>query len=126
MLASAPQAEGWPLSTIALKPEPEKLMDKDFPVTSQEESLNPEKGKTANWLSSMKSVHADTVSWDSDSMKEARACYFTTHSWNWTHGNMEDLSDIFKELTQEASLLGECIFEIQQSWKGPEHLKHTN
>ena len=59
-------------------------------------------------------------------MKEARACYFATHSWDWFHGNMEDLSDIFKELAQEAGLLGESIFEIQWLWKGPEHLKHAN
>ena len=39
---------------------------------------------------SMKSVHADAFSWDSDSVKEARAHYFTTHSWYWTHSNMAD------------------------------------
>ena len=59
-------------------------------------------------------------------MKEARAHYFATHSWDWTHSNMEDLSDIFKGLTQEAGLLGESIFEIQWSWEGPEHLKQAN
>ena len=37
-----------------------------------------------------------------------------------------DLSDIFKELTQEAGLLGESIFKIQRSWKGPEHLQQAN
>ena len=31
---------------------------------------------------------------------------------------MEDLSNIFKGLTQEAGLLGESIFEIQWLWKG--------
>ena len=39
---------------------------------------------------------------------------------------MADLSDIFKELTQEAGILGEPIFKIQQSWKGLEHLKNAN
>ena len=39
---------------------------------------------------------------------------------------MEDLSNIFKELAQEAGLLGESIFEIQWSWKGPEHLQQAN
>ena len=101
-------------------------MDEDFPMTSQEESPNPKKGKTVNWLTSMKSVRVDAFSQDSDSVKEARAHYFTTHSWDWTHSNMADLSDIFKELTQEAGLLGESIFEIHWSWKGPEHLKHAN
>ena len=101
-------------------------MDEDFPITLQEESLNPKKGKTANWLTCMKSDHADAFSWDSKSIKEARACYFTTHSWDWAHGNTEDLSDMFKKLVQEAGLLGESIFEIQWSWKGPEHLQQAN
>ena len=122
MLAPASQAEGQPLSTIPLKLEPKQSLplkrqhssteaqgytskDEDFPISSQEESSNPKKGKTANWLTCMKSDHADAFSWDSNSVKEARARYFTTHSWDWAHGNMEDLSDIFKELTQEAGLL---------------------
>ena len=60
----------------------------------------------------------DAFSQNSNSIKEARAHYFITHSWNWDHGNTEDLSDIFKGLTQEAGLLGESIFKIQRSWKG--------
>ena len=92
------------------------------PITSS----NSKKGKTANWLTSMKSSHADAFSRDSDPVKEARACYFAIHSWDWTHSNMEDLSDIFKGLTQEAGLLGESIFKLQQSWEGPEHLKQAN
>ena len=66
----------------------------------------------------MKSERADAFSWDSDSIKEARACYFATHSWNWAQSNTEDLSDIFKELAQEAGLLDDSIFEIQQVMEG--------
>ena len=101
-------------------------MDEDFPITSQEESSNSKKEKTANWLTSIKSDCTDTFSRDSDPVKEARAHYFATHPWDWTHSNMEDLSDIFKGLTQEAGLLGESIFEIQWSWEGLEHLKQAN
>ena len=101
-------------------------MDEDFPTTSQEESSNSKKGKTANWLTSMRSKCTDPFSRDSDLVKEARAHYFTTNPWDWTHGDTEDLSNMFKGLTQEAGLLGESIFEIQQSWKGPEHLKQAN
>ena len=101
-------------------------MDEDFPVPSQEESSDPKEGKTANWLTSMKSSHADAFSRDSDPVKEARARYFATHSWDWAHSNLEDLSNIFRELAQETGLLGESIFEIQQSWKGPDHLKQAN
>ena len=142
-LTSAPQVEGQPLSTISLKPEPkwspppkrqhsspdaqgDTSLDKDFPVTLQVESSNSKKGKTANWLTSMKSDCADAFSWDSDPMKEARAHYLATHSWDWTRSNTEDFSNIFKELVQEAGLLGESIFNIQWSWEGLEHLKQAN
>ena len=101
-------------------------MDKDFPTNSQEESSNSKKRRTTNWLTSMRSERVDAFSWDSDPVKEARACYFTTHFWDWIHGNTEDLSDIFKGLAQEAGLLGESIFKIQWSWKGPEHLRQAN
>ena len=87
-------------------------MDEDFPTTSQEESSNPKKGKTMDWLTGMKSDCVDAFSQDSNSIKDARAHYFTTHSWDWAQGNTEDLSDIFKELAQEAGLLDESIFEI--------------
>ena len=142
-LTPTPQVEGQPLSTISLKPEPERSpppkrqhssmdaqedmsMDEDFPTNSQEESSNSKKGRTANWLTSMRSKRADAFSQDSDLVKEARAHYFTTHSWDWIHGNTEDLSDIFKGLAQEAGLLGKSIFKIQWLWKGPEHLRQAN
>ena len=142
-LAPASQAGGRPLSIIPLKSEPKQslppkrrhssteaqghmLIGEDFPITSQEESSKPKKGRTADWLTCMESDRADAFSRDSNSIKEARAHYFTTHSWDWDHSNTEDFSDIFKELTQEAGLLGESIFEIQCSWKGPEHLQQAN
>ena len=68
----------------------------------------------------------DAFSQDSDPVKEARAHYFATHSWNWAHSNSEDWSNIFRELAQEAGLLGEPIFKIQKSWEGLEHLKQAN
>ena len=58
--------------------------------------------------------------------KKAREHYFATHPWDWAHGNMDDLSDIFRKLAQGVSLLGESINEIQLSWNGPEDLKHAN
>ena len=142
-LTPTPQVEGQPLSSISLKLEPKRSpppkrqhsstnaqedtsMDKDFPTNSQEESSNSKKGRTANWLTSMRSECVDAFSQDLDLMKKAKACYFTTHSWDWIHGNTEDLSDIFKGLSQEAGLLGKSIFEIQWLWKGLEHLRQAN
>ena len=100
--------------------------DEDFPPVSQEEHSNPKQGKMANWQTSMKSSRSDAFCWDSDLVKEARVCYFATHPWDWTQRNMNDLSDIFRGLAQSAGLLDKCIFEIQDSWKGPDHLKHPN
>ena len=42
------------------------------------------------------------------------------------HDSMANLSDIFKELAQDAGLLGKSIHEILVSWSGPAHLRHTN
>ena len=100
--------------------------DEDFPPVSQEECSHSKRGKMVNWQTSMKSSHSDAFNRDFDLIKEARVCYFATHPWDWTQRNMHDLSDIFRGLAQSAGLLGECIFEIQDSWKGPDHLKCAN
>ena len=54
----------------------------------------------------MKSEHVDTFSQDSNSVKEARARYFAMHSYDWAHGNAEDLSDVFKELAPRGGPIG--------------------
>ena len=95
------------------------LMDEDFPITLQEESSKPKKGRTTDWLTYMESDHVQTpLAGTSYSIKEARAHYFATHSWDWDHSNTEDLSDIFKELAQEAGLLGESIFDNTMVMEG--------
>ena len=95
-------------------------------MASQEEPPSSKRGKMANWSSSLKPSCMDAFSQDSGPVKEARACYFATRPWDWAHDNMDDLSDIFRELAQGTGLLGEAIFEIQWSWDGPEELKHSN
>ena len=143
----APQAKVNPPSAtstaIPIKPEPRQspppkrqhfledahedmFGDEDFPPASQNELPSSMRGKMVNWQASMKSSNSDAFSQDSSLIKEARACYFATHPWDWTQGNMNDLSDIFRGLAQSAGLLGECIFEIQNLWKGPDHLKCAN
>ena len=97
--------------------------DEDFPPASQEEPANPKKGKMVNWEICMKYSHSDTFSQDSCLVKEARAHYFAMHPWDWTQGNMEDLFDIFRGPAQCAGLSVECIFKLQDLWRGPDHLK---
>ena len=126
--ARAPQTDGQPPATTSPKPEPilsplpkrwhsltdaqgDTSVDEDFPVASQEGPSSSKIGKTVDWFSSLSSSHADTFSWDSSLMKEARAHYFSTHPLDWAHGNTDDLSKIFKELAQGTGLLGESIHE---------------
>ena len=82
--------------------------------------------KTSNWFSSLKPSRADAFCQDSGPVREAREHYFATHPWDWVQSNTDDLSDIFRELAQSTGLLGKSIFKIQQSWDGPDHLKHSN
>ena len=82
--------------------------------------------ETPDWFAFLKPSHADAFSRDSDPIKEAKSHYFATHPWDWIHGNIDDLSNIFKELAEGADLLGKSIYEIQLSWDGPEELKHAN
>ena len=59
-------------------------------------------------------------------MREARLCFFSKHLHNFVEDGTGVLSDIFKELAERASLLGNCIYRIQLSWTRPEELKHAN
>ena len=138
-----PQAQGQPPATTSLKPEPkwspqskrrhsstdvqgDLSIDEGFPVALQEGLSNSMRAKTTGWSSSLKPSQADAFSQDSSPIKETRECYFTTHPWDWAHGNMDNLSDIFRELAQGTGLPGEFIHEIQVSWNGLEELKHAN
>ena len=100
--------------------------DEDSPMASQEGLSSSKIGKTTDWFSSLSPSCADAFCQDSNLVKEARACYFTTHPWGWAHGNMDNLSEIFRELAQGTGLLGESIHELQWSWNGLEDLKHGN
>ena len=64
----------------------------------QEGLLGSKRGKNTDWSSSLKPSHVDAFSRDSSPMKEAREHYLTTRPWDWAHSNMDDLSDIFREL----------------------------
>ena len=128
--ARAPQAEGQPPTITSPRPEPkwspwpkrwhsstdaqgDTSIDEDFPMALQEGLLSSKREKMVDWASSLKPSHADAFSWDSSVVKEARAYYFATHPWDWAHGNMDNLSEIFRELAQGTDLLGKSIHEIQ-------------
>ena len=69
--------------------------------------------KTSDWFSSLKPSRADAFCQDSSPVKEAREHYFATHPWDWVQSNMDNLSDIFRELAQGTGLLGKSIYKIQ-------------
>ena len=101
-------------------------IDKTSSTALQEGLLSSKRRETANWFASLKPSCTDAFSHDSDLMKEARSHYFATHPWDWTDGNTDNLSNIFRELAEGADLLGKSIHELQLSWEGPEELKHAN
>ena len=106
--ARAPQAQGQPPATTSPKSEPPQFpqskrchsltdaqgdtsIDENSPMTLQEGPLNPKRGKTTGWSSSLNPSHADAFSRDSGPVKEARDSYFATHPWDWARSNMDDL-----------------------------------
>ena len=123
----APKQSPWPKRQHPL-PEPQgsTSIDETSPKATQKGPSSSKRWETPIWLASLKPSCAEAFSGNSDIMKEARLCFFSNHSCNWVHDGTNDLSEIFKELAESASLLGEAIYQIQLSWTGPEELKQAN
>ena len=133
LFTKTPQAEEQPSATASPRPEPKQFpqpkrqhslpdpqgdtsIDEISPTASQEGPLISKRRETADWFTSLKPSCTDAFSHDSDLVKEARSHYFATHPWDWTHGNTDNLSNIFKELAEGADLLGKIIHELQLPW----------
>ena len=76
------------------------VIDEDSPKGSQEDLPCSKREKTSDWFSSLKTSRADAFCQDSSPVREAREHYFATHPWDWVQSNMDDLSDIIRELAQ--------------------------
>ena len=87
---------------------------------------NPKKWETPPWFKSLKPSWADTFLRDSDLVVEARLCFFSKQSYNFTQDGNCNLSEIFKKLGEKAGLFGTDIHEKEASWTGPEELKQVN
>ena len=124
------QVQGQPPATTSPKSEPtpfrwpkrqdpspdlqgDTFIDEDSPKGLQEDLPCSKREKTSHWFSSLKPSRADAFCWDSSPIREARECYFATDPWDRVQSNMDDLSDIFRELAQSTGLCGKSIFEIQ-------------
>ena len=90
-------------------------MDEASSKASQEGPSSSKRRETPIWFASLKPSHAEAFSHDSDLIKEARLHFFSTNPCDWVNDGTNDLSDIFRELAEGASLLGEAIHEIQLS-----------
>ena len=101
-------------------------MDETFSKASPEGPSSSKRRETPIWLASLKPSHMEAFSHNSDLMKEAQLCFFSTHSCDWAIDGTNDLPDVFRELAEGASLLGEAIHEIQLSLTGPEELMQAN
>ena len=122
-----PKWSPWP-KRWHLLPEPWGSMsiDETSPKATQEGPSSSKRWETPIWFASLKPSHSEAFSQDSNIVKEARSPFFSSHSCNWVHDGTNDLSKIFKELAESASLLGEAIYKMLLAWTGPEELKQAN
>ena len=137
------QAEEQPFAVASPRPEPKQSpwpkrhhllpdpwgsmpMDETSSKASLEGPSSSKRRETPTWFASLKPSCTEAFSHDSGLMKETQLHFFSTHSCDWAIDGTNDLSDVFRELAEGASLLGEAIHEIQLSWTGPEELKQAN
>ena len=119
----SPQPKRWhPLS----EPQGNMSIDETSPKASQEGPSSSKRQETPSWFASLKPSCTEAFSQDSDIIKEARSHFFSHHSCDWATDGTSDLSNVFRELAESASLLGEAIYKVQLSWTGPEELKQAN
>ena len=124
---SAPKQSPWPKRWLPT-PEPQGSMSRDKTTSRamQEGPSSPKKHEAPVWFTTLKPSHVEAFLWDSIIIQDARACFFSKHSYSFVNDGTCNLSDVFKGLAKSTSLLGEAIYEIQLSWTRPEELKQAN
>ena len=73
----------------------------------------------------LKQSHLEAFSWHLVLVKKAREEYFLKHSYNFITEGTCNLSEIFRQMTKSAKLLGTSIYEIWAAWTGPDELKQA-
>ena len=101
-------------------------IDKTTSRAMQEGPSSPKKYEAPVRFTTLKPSHMEAFLWDSSIIQDARACFFSKHSYDFINDGTHDLSNVFKGLAKSAGLLGEAIYEIQLSWTRPEELKQAN
>ena len=70
--------------------------------------------------------HLEAYNWDSPLVKETREEYFRKCSPNFNAKNTCDLSEVFWHMIMATNLLGSSIYEIWETWVGPNELHQTS
>ena len=70
--------------------------------------------------------HLEAFNWDSSLVRETREEYFRRHSLNFGTENTRDPSEVFWHMIVAAELLGSSIYEIKETWMGPDELWQAN
>ena len=70
--------------------------------------------------------HLEAFNWDSPLVGETREEYFRKHSPNFDAKNTCDLSEVFWHMIMVAKLFGSSIYEIRDTWMGPDELHQAN
>ena len=109
-------------------PEPQGSTSRDDTTSRamQEGPSSPKKHEAPVWFTTLKPSCTEAFLLDSSIVQDARACFFSKHSYSFVNDGTCDLSDVVKGLVKSTGLLGEAIYEIQLSWTGPQELKQAN
>ena len=68
----------------------------------------------------------EVFNWDSSPVWEMREEYFKRHCLNFSTDNTCDLLEVFRHMIIAAELLGSSIYEIKETWTGPDELQQAN
>ena len=70
--------------------------------------------------------HLEAFNWDSNPVREMGEEYFRKHSPNFSTENTCDLSEVFSHMIVANELFGSSIYEIKETWMGPDELQQAN
>ena len=101
-----PSAKRWPPMP---EPQGSTSIDKTTSRAMQEGPSSPKKHETPDWFTTLKPSCTEAFLQDSSIVNDARACFFSKHSYNFINDGTHNLSNVFKGLAKSTGLLGKVI-----------------
>ena len=98
-------------------------------ATSQANLMGPPSSKQQEVTPLYKALTAsclEAFNQDSHLVRETREGSFRRHSLNFSVKNTCDLSEVFWHMIMAAELLGSSVYEIKETWVGPDELQQAN